>query len=376
MIKNKKNNIVMPYNIAVIDDDSAEIDMYGEVIMKAPRDYWTNEIIQGTYIAADEFLNDLENIKDKKNITIHINSGGGDLYAGLAIYNRLKTLSGHITTINDGLAASAASLIFQAGDTRKMNKGSNLMAHGASGFLFGYYNVEEMQAEIKRFKAHNKAIVNVYAEAMGVTQEDAKAFVSGETWLTGQEAVDKGLADEVVEAENNIGNRLMNSFMSKITKNGINPTIMTLGTQTAYIEETGGKEKMEIEIKNVQDLKAAYPDLVKQIENDAATSAVKAERERIKSIEEISASITDKNMLYDAKFGEDSMTAENLALKAMKTQTQNVTEMINKIEDDIKNSGADQVSAAPIVMDEEDEETKVQNMYGIYNKVFKKGGEK
>ena len=103
---------VKAYNIAVIDDDTAEINMYGEVVSRIPVDWWTGEKIPGNFIALDEFLEDLKEIEDKANINIHINSVGGDFYAGLAIYNRLKVLAGNVTTINDGLAASAASIIF------------------------------------------------------------------------------------------------------------------------------------------------------------------------------------------------------------------------------------------------------------------------
>lgn len=167
---NGKNQPVKAYNMAVLDDDTAEINMYGEVVSVLPRDWRTNEPIPG-YIGLDEFLNDLDGIKDKSQITVHINSGGGDLYAGLAIYNRLKNVKGTVTTVNDGLAASAASLIFQAGNVRKMNAGSNLMAHGVAGFLIGYYNIEELKEMVTEFKAHNRAIVNVYADRLALENE-------------------------------------------------------------------------------------------------------------------------------------------------------------------------------------------------------------
>ena len=179
-MKNARNKPVKAYNMAVLDNDSAEINMYGDVVSIVPKDWRNNERLPG-YIGLDEFLEDLEAIKDKGRITVHINSGGGDLYAGLAIYNRLKAVEGTVTTINDGLAASAASLIFQAGDVRRMNAGSNLMAHGVAGFLFGYYNIDDLKGMVAEFKAHNRAIVNVYAERMGVSYDEAKSFIDGET---------------------------------------------------------------------------------------------------------------------------------------------------------------------------------------------------
>lgn len=361
-----KNAPVKPYNMAVLSDDSAEINMYGDVVAIVPTDWYTGERLAG-YIGVDEFLEDLEEIKDKSNITVHINSGGGDLYAGLAIYNRLKTLKGTVTTVNDGLAASAASLIFQAGDIRQMNSGSNLMAHGVAGFLFGYYNLNDLKNLMTQFKAHNKAVVNVYAEAMGVSYDEAKSFVEGETWLTGEEAVNKGLADEVIDldkddegAENNLLNRLLNRMQSIYTP-AAEKTLKTANTAAvppiANIDnsiETGGTENMDI--KNVEDLRNAYPDLVAQIENAAKKESASAEQARIKSIEGIENSIADKNLVNDAKYGENPMTAEQLALKAMQAQSAIGATMLANMADDAKASGANAVPAAPTNAADEGEE--------------------
>lgn len=109
--------IIKAYNILDVGENDAEINMYGEVVDTRPIDFWTGEPVGGNFIMLDEFLRDLDGLKSKSNITIHINSVGGDLYGGISIYNRLKALPANITTINDGLAASAGSIIFQAGNT-------------------------------------------------------------------------------------------------------------------------------------------------------------------------------------------------------------------------------------------------------------------
>lgn len=369
--------------MAILDDDSAEINMYGDVLMKTPRDWQTKETLPGSYISAEEFLNDIEDIKDKNNITIHINSGGGDLYAGLAIYNRLKRLNGHVTTINDGIAASAASLIFQAGNTRKMNAGSNLMAHGASGFLFGYYNTEDLKQTLDEFKAHDRAIVNVYAEAMGVSASEAKKFVSGETWLTGQDAIDKGLADELVEEEeeeeeNSFMNRMFTNLSQRCyTKNLTIPAaVPPIVNKT---EEIGGTEEMEI--KNLEDLRQAYPEYVAQIENAASKKgsedAINAEKERIKAIEEIESTIVDKELIQEAKYGENPMTAEQLAFKAMKKQAETNASMLESIKNDSQASQAGRVKAESSEDEKEEEKKKeeeeAKNAAEMYN-MMKKGG--
>lgn len=367
-----RNKPIKAYNMAILDDDSAEINMYGEVIATTPTD-WEGNPIDGTYIAADEFLKDIENIKGKKNITVHINSGGGDLYAGLAIYNRLKMLSGHVTTINDGMAASAASLIFQAGDTRKMNAGSNLMAHGVAGFMFGFYTAEDLKTTLKEFEAHNKAIINVYAEAMGVSESEARKFVKGETWLTGQEAVDIGLADEVVEIEDDIEDMKKGSFTNKL--------LFRLANTAAVppIADIFQQEEMEeMEIKNLEDLKAAYPDYVAQIESaakdEAVNQAIETERARVLAIEEIENSIADKALVAEAKAS--GMTAEQLALKAMQAQQRTNAAMLASLAKDAKDSGTAAVNADPEEDDEKtEEEEKAKDTFAIYSKI-KNGGRK
>ena len=348
---------VKPYNMAIIDNDSAEINMYGEVVSTVPRDWDTDEPLPG-YIGADEFLKDLDAVKEKANLTIHINSIGGDLYAGLAIYNRLKAFKGTVTTINDGLAASAASLIFQAGDVRQMNAGSSLMAHGVSGFLFGYYNIEDLQELTAEFEAHNKAIVNVYAEAMGVSYDEAKSFVEGETWLVGAEAVEKGLADEVIAEKDPIEDSMMQKLMARMRSayraqfpsSAITAAVPPIANKNNLLEvETGGNEDMSF--KNVEELRAAHPDLVAQIENAAKNGAqeagTEAERKRIQGIEAIENTIADKELINKAKYGENPMTAEQLALAALQAQAQIGANMLNSIDDDAKASGAAAVEATP-----------------------------
>ena len=386
---NGKNQPTKLYNIAVIDDDTAEINMYGDVVSIVPRHWWTEERLPG-YIGADEFLEDLEEVRDKANLTIHINSNGGDLYAGLAIYNRLKSFKGTVTTINDGMAASAASLIFQAGDVRKMNAGSTLMAHGVSGFMFGYYNLEELKQLVTQFKAHNKAIVNVYAEAMGVSYDEAKGFIEGETWLVGQEAVDKGLADEVIDldtedgagAENGLFDRLLARIQGiygtpaeNMPRTANTAAVPPIANTTSI--ETGGNEEMDI--KNLEDLRNAYPEFVAQIENAAKdgvqNQGAEAERARIKAIEEIEASIADKALVNEAKYGENPMTAEQLALKAMQAQAKIGATMLNHMEADAQQSGVDGVEATPNSGAEggaDDAEAELSELANIY-KTFKGG---
>lgn len=350
-----KNEPVKAYNISVLDDDTAEINMYGEVVSQYPVDWWTGEKIPGNFIALDEFLDDLKEIENKANINVHINSVGGDFHAGLSIYNRLKALPGNITTINDGLAASAASIIFQAGNTRKMNAGSNLMIHGVSALLFDYYNTEQLKAIIKQFTAHNNAAIGVYAERSGKTKEECKNLMSGETWLTGQEAVDAGLADEVIDSIpvtmrlSHDRNYLISNGV-RFSTAGMNciPQSIPVSKSALPVEHnqrdnanknlTGGKESMEI--KTVEELKAAFPELTTQIESAAKESGraegVSSERNRLQGIEAIENAIADKEIVKNAKYGEKPMNAADLALVAMQKEAEIRNSVLNKIDNDSK----------------------------------------
>lgn len=351
-----KNEPIKAYNITIIDDDTVDINMYGEVVSQHPVDWWTGEKIPGNFIALDDFLSDIEEIKTKSNINIHINSVGGDFYAGLAIYNRLKSLNSNITTINDGLAASAASIIFQAGKTRKMNSGSNLMIHGISGFLYDYYNIEQLRTVIKQFSAHNNAAIGVYSERSGKTKEECKSLMNGETWLTGQEAVDAGLADEIIE--NKDINISLSADRHFLISNGIKFSVNKIGgfipqnipviksnlpvniqdnSNIKNINKKIGGSK-EMEIKTVEELKMNFPELVLQIENNSIEKGAKQERERLQAIESIENAITNKDVVKNAKYGENPLTAEQLALVAMKEEAKIRANVLSDLANDKKDT--------------------------------------
>ena len=325
---------VKSYNIAHIGENDAEISMYGEVVSTRPLDWWTGEPVPGNFIALDDFLKDLDDLSTKDNITVHINSVGGDFYAGLAIYNRLRSLNANITTINDSLAASAGSIILQAGNTRKVRAASNTMVHGVLGLLWGYYNVQDLKGVIKQFEAGNKAAVNAYVEAGGQDPEKVKSYMDKETWLTGQEAVDAGFADEVIEPDvqlnmsmaqnkswmNVNGLRLSAQWMPTALPDGIdivqeensvsNPTAAPEGGNIS----NGGTEPM---IQTVDELRAAYPDLTAQLENAAQDRGAADERARLEAIDAIRNNIGNSEMVHNAMFGETRLTAEQLALQAI-----------------------------------------------------------
>ena len=360
------NTPLVPYNIVINEEaNSAEINMYGEVVATRPTDWWTGEAIPGNFIAQDEFLRDLEGLAGKDSITVHINSVGGDMYAGIAIYNRLKGLAAKVTTVNDGLAASAGSLIFMAGDTRKVNAGSNLMIHGAAGFLYGYYQVQDLNTIKKQLEAHNRAGVNIYAEATGKDKDTIKNMVDRETWLTGADAVEAGFAHEVIGEDTPVSMRLTPD-KAHIVVNGVSMSARGLSNIPAGIEvmptaisntvfevpeeilpQNQARSEEEMPITNVDELRKAHPDLVAQVENAARMEGANEERTRIQGIEAIQNAIADQALIRNAKFGEKPLTAEQLAFQAMQAQAAIGNTMLNSMAADNAASGAAQVTSAP-----------------------------
>ena len=397
------SNPIKAYKMQAVGENDAEINMYGEVVDQHPVDWWTGEPVPGNFIAVDDFLNDLEELGTKDNITVHINSVGGSLYAGIAIYNRLKSLPANVTTINDGLAASAGSIIFQAGNTRKVNAGSNVMIHQAMGFLYGYYNSKELKDAIKQLDAGNKAAVNIYAEASGRDADSIKALVDKETWMTGQEAVDNGFADEVIDNGLQVSMSLTADRTAMMVNGVMLPTrgmsnipqripVMPAQNIVSHEAPAPGEDKNKKEnggtemenIKTVDELRAAFPDLVAQVETAAQavgnTAGVEAERARIQGIEAIENAIADKALINSAKYGEKPLTAEQLAFQAMQAQAAVGMKVLDNIAKDGAASGVEGVETAPTsgaeVVDEAVEAKNAVDMAVANFKKMKNGGAK
>lgn len=142
-----KNNRPKFWNMVSVDDTSGEIILYGDIERKTPIDWFTGEPDEENVITPKKFLEDLEKIKDKKVITVRINSGGGDLETGIAIGNVLKGLKAKTIAVNEGLIGSAATLISSSCDVVKAYKGTEFMIHEAMGEMSGCYTRSDLQKQ-------------------------------------------------------------------------------------------------------------------------------------------------------------------------------------------------------------------------------------
>lgn len=163
-------------------------------------------------VTAADFVRDLGAIK-KDAITLHINSPGGEVFDGLAIYNAIRDHKAHVTTTVDGLAASAASFIAMAGDEVVMNRNSQMMIHDAAGLAIG--NSADMRSLADLLDKTSENIASIYAERTGTLVDQWRTAMQAETWYSADEAVKAGLADRVASTE---GSKTENNWDLSIFK--------------------------------------------------------------------------------------------------------------------------------------------------------------
>lgn len=172
------------FKIENLSAESASIHIFDEIGM-----YGTT---------AQGFVDQLNSITAPQ-ITVYLNSPGGEVFDGIAIHTALAMSKAHVTTFVTGVAASAASFIAMAGDTIKMARNATMMIHDASGLAWG--NAETMRSEADLLDKLSDNIADMYAMQAGGTAEDWRAAMKRETWYTGREALDAGLIDEITEPD-------------------------------------------------------------------------------------------------------------------------------------------------------------------------------
>lgn len=157
-----------------------------------------NEIVMyggvGWEITAQDVLANLNDLDG--DVTVRVNSAGGDAFEGVAIMNALRSHPGQVTVIVEGLAASAASVIAVGGaDRLVMRPGSELMIHDAWSFADGNAaDLEKLAADLERT---SQSMAEIYADKAGTAPDVMRQMMRDETWFSAQEAVDAGLADAV-----------------------------------------------------------------------------------------------------------------------------------------------------------------------------------
>lgn len=176
-------------------ESTAEIVIYDQI----GKDFWSGE-----GLSAKDFDLKLKSLPSTvKNINIRLTSPGGDVFEGLAIYNRIKQHKAFVTVYIDGLAASIASIIALAGDKVVIGEGALMMIHKASTMVWG--NSDDMIKTIEVLDEIDEQLVSIYYNKCGkknrITRAEIKSMMTDTTWFNAEEAMDFGLVDETMTQE-------------------------------------------------------------------------------------------------------------------------------------------------------------------------------
>ena len=192
------------------ENKTADIYIYGDITSWP----WQENDVS-SYILSKE-LQELD--KDIENINVYINSYGGEVAEGLAIYNALKRHKAKVTTYADGFACSIASVIFAAGDERVMSNTSLLMIHNAWSGAVG--NSKDLRKQADDLDKINQASINAYMNIVNIKEEELKELMDNESWLNADEALEKGFATKIIETEEKevATQSIRKQLLQKVTK--------------------------------------------------------------------------------------------------------------------------------------------------------------
>lgn len=297
-----------------------------------------------------------------KNITVWIDSCGGSVFAGMGLFNALmehKKTGAKVKTVVDGKAMSAATLPFMAGDERVMSPGGMFMIHNPLTEAYGYASDFRKAADV--LDEVKESIINIYVLNTGMDRVKISQLMDNETYMSAQTAIEEGFATGMLYGENGVANlsNIMNFTFDRLAiqnsaSNSMKKLLEVIATQNQaaasqpnqpqpvenIIQNKGAEET--VEIKNVDELRAAYPELVNQIE----TTAQNAERARIKGIEAISKNIP-QDLVNKAKF-EEPKDAKELAFEALQANANLGQTYLENAGKDTQASGVNNVTAAPV----------------------------
>jgi ATP-dependent protease ClpP protease subunit len=320
------------WNFSPQEQSDAELTIYGDIA--AYESWWDDET------TAKQFADELNALGDVEDITVRINSGGGDVFAAVAIFTRLKSHKAKITVVIDGWAASAATIIAMAGDVIKIPAAASFMIHDPALGLLGYYTGEDLQTFVNELQVCKDCIINAYMTKSKKSKDEIAELMSATSWFTGEQAVEQGFCDEVLFSDEDgkpiITDRTRYENMPKALTSGFTPP-----KDIAKPQNKTEKERTAMEIKTVEQLQAAYPALVKEVETAAAT----AERTRIKDIEERTLEGFEE-LAATAKF-EKPETAADFAMSIIAAVKKQGADYLKNREKDITESGIDNVETLP-----------------------------
>lgn len=293
--------------------------------------------------------------QDAKKINVHINSVGGSLFGGVALYNILQAHPGEVTSYVDGLAASAASLIAMAGKT-VMGRGAMLMIHNPLAMAMG--DAADLRRTAAVLDKARDALLEIYKAKTGKNGTELKAMLDAETWLGADQAKRQGFANEVADGGEadvvqDLGEQVMFN-RAAFPRNSMPAQILAMATPRtppAPVNPTpqAGEKGKETDMKITREsLTAEAPDLLKALLEEGKTSGhaagVTAERDRLKAIDELALKGCD-DLVAAAKYGDKPSDAPTLAMAVLKAGKQAGADILAARERESKDAASVRQSA-------------------------------
>lgn len=224
-------------------DSKGEIYIYGDIVSE---EWFDNDV------SAPNFRKSLDELENVSEIDVHINSAGGNVFEGHAIYNMLKMHKAKINIYIDALAASIASVIAMSGDTIFMHKNSFLMFHNSWIMTVG--NAKELRETAELLEKTDKASNTAYLDkATNLSEEELNQMLEAETWLNADEALEKGFIDEILEP-NEIAASISNDFYKKYGNipNQIKASTVETPKEFSNEQEKEARQKIITECKTLK----------------------------------------------------------------------------------------------------------------------------
>lgn len=335
-------------------DGSGELLLYGNI---AGEKSWYSDDV-----TPKQFAEDLAALGEVRNITVRINSGGGDVFAAQTIGNLLEQHAATVTARIDGVCASAVTIVASHCDKVIAANDSTYMVHPVSMYC-GYANAADLQKYLEALATIKENIISLYAKKTGRTKDEVTAWMDAESWWTGPQAKENGFVDELTDeksgvAYENRGGVLFVNSVSMGAKFDKAPEFVRNRVKRVVDNQPAGQPEKQQEvqdmgpkdsIKTVDDLRKAYPTLVDQIEQVAAATAAEAatkdERERIQSIEDMALPGSEK-LAAEAKFTKPMSAADFAEAMVKNAKTQGAT-YLAQVQKDAQDSGVNGVTNTP-----------------------------
>lgn len=350
------------FNSGTKTDTTAELYFYGDV---SNTDY-SNWLEDGIF--TNQVRKTLQEVRGKE-LMIHINSVGGDVYGGYAIYSLIKQHDKKVTTIIDGVAMSAASIIALAGDEVKMSEAGVFMIHNVWMRVSGDSNALREQADL--LDKIGSIANDIYAKKSGKTAEEIKQIMDAETYFTAEEALAAGFVDEILQNEKQLsaqmsGDKLIwggvdvTQFkdklnLAKLTSQPQQSLALQLqqSAQKPIINNLSGDNSMlTTQADNQEPQAAANPQMDMSLADLKSKylavyqAAVNEERERIQAIDEL-AEAGHEELINQAKY-QTFMSAGDFAIALAKANKAKVLQQQQDYVNQVKASGVNDITGVGI----------------------------